>query len=95
VLPAPRLDEPRIDLEQSRVLARDRGLVDRVAGALSDEPTSERDVALLAEDRLTAAAAESDLLDRAEASTRTTLSALARSLGYTDVTVRFEDAPRP
>ena len=94
VLPAPRLDEPRIDLEQSRVLARDRGLVDRVAGALSDEPTSERDVALLAEDRLTAAAAESDLLERAEASTRATLTELARSLGYDDVTVRFEDAPR-
>jgi len=94
VLPAPRLDEPRIDLAQSRVLSRDRGLVDRVAGALSDEPTSERDVALLAQDRLTAAAAESDLLERAEASTRATLTELARSLGYTDVTERIEAAPR-
>ncbi len=95
VLPAPRLAEPRIDLEQSRVLARDRGVLDRVAGALSDEPTSEREVALRAQEKLTAAAAESDLLARAETNARKTLTGLARSFGYDDVTVRFEDEPRP
>ena len=49
-LPAPTLDEARLDLAESRVLDRDRGVVDRLAGALGDEPTSDRDVALLAED---------------------------------------------
>ena len=94
-LPAPTLDEARIDLAESRVLDRDRGVVDRVAGVLSDEPTSERDVALLAQDKLTAAAVESDLLERAEANTRAILTGLAGSFGYDDVTVRFEGSADP
>jgi hypothetical protein len=94
-LPAPTLDDARLDLAESRVLDRDRGLVDRVAGAFSDDPTSEREVALVAEDRLTAAAVESDLLARAEASTRAMLTGLAGSFGYDDVTVRFEGAADP
>jgi hypothetical protein len=94
-LPEPRLDEARLDLAESRVLDRDRGVLDRVAGALSDEPTSERAVALLAEDKLTAAAAESDLLERAEAGTRAMLTGLAGSFGYDDVTVVFEGSADP
>lgn len=89
-LPRPRLDEADVDLEQSRVLSRERGLVDRLGGVLSDSPTSERRVAALAEDRLDEAAAQSDLLRRAEESTRTMLTGLARSLGYSDVVVRFD-----
>lgn len=89
-LPAARLDEADVDLARSRVLARDRGVVERLGGVLSDSPTSERQVAALAEDRLDAAAAESDLLQRAEDNTREMLTALARSLGYTDVTVTFD-----
>lgn len=93
-LPPPRLGEPALDLEQSRVLARDRGVLDRIGGAWSDEPTSERDVALLAEDKLTAAAAESDLLRRSQDNTRAMLTGLARSFGYSDVTVRFQEDAR-
>jgi hypothetical protein len=89
-LPPPRLDEPAVDVDSSRVVARDRGLVDRVSGALSDSPTSERDVALLAERKLADAAAQSDVLARAQDNTRTLLTGLARSFGYTDVTVRFD-----
>ena len=89
-LPAPTLAEADVDLERSRVVARDRGVLDRIGGALSDNPTSEREVALIAERRLDDAAAESDLLSRAEDNTRSMLTGLARSFGYTDVTVRFE-----
>jgi hypothetical protein len=89
-LPPPRLDEPTVDVDSSRVVARDRGLVDRVSGALSDSPTSERDVALLAERKLADAAAQSDVLARAQDNTRALLTELARSFGYTDVTVRFD-----
>jgi hypothetical protein len=52
-------------------------------------------VALVAQDRLTAAAAESDLLERAEANTRAMLTGLAGSFGYDDVTVRFEGSSDP
>lgn len=89
-VPRPRLAPPALDLERSRVLARDRGLFDRISGAASDAPTSEREVALLAEDKIADAAAQSDLMARTEASARETLTGLARSLGYADVTVEFD-----
>jgi len=92
-LPPPRLGEPVVDLESSRVVARDRGVVDRVAGALSDSPTSEREVALLAERKLADAAAQSDVLVRAQDNTRDLLTGLARSFGFTEVTVRFDGDP--
>ena len=89
-LPPPRLGAPVVDVTNSRVVARDRGLVDRVSGALSDNPTSEREVTLLAERRLADAAEQSDVRARAEANTRDLLTGLARSFGYSDVTVRFD-----
>ena len=89
-LPPPRLGDAAVDLDDSRVLERDRGVLDRFGGVLSDSPTSERDVARLAEDKLTRAAAESDLLDRTRDNTREMLTGLARSFGYDDVTVRFD-----
>ena len=90
-LPAPRLDEVRIDPEESRVLDRDRGLAERIGGALGENPVDDREVYALAESRLAAAAAESDLRDRAEVNTRAMLTGLARSLGVDEVEVRFED----
>lgn len=89
-LPPARLDAAKVDLQNSRVLSRDRGLLERVGGAFSDNPTSEREVARLAEDKLDAAAAESDLRRRAEENTRTFLTGLAQGLGYVDVDVRFD-----
>lgn len=87
-----RLDEAEVDLANSRVLARDRGVLDRVAGVVQDSPTSEREVAALAERRLGEAAEDSDLLRRAETNTEAMLTGLARSLGYTDVQVRYDAA---
>jgi len=92
-LPPARLAEPEIDLEQSRVVSRDRGVLDRIGGAFSDDPTSEREVAVLAEEDLADAAARSDLLRRTEDNTRAMLTGLAQSFGYTDVTVRFDADP--
>jgi hypothetical protein len=89
-LPAARLDQADVDLANSRVLSRDRGVLNRVGGMFSDNPTSERQVAALAEVELDAAAASSDLRERAEDNTREMLTGLARSLGYTEVEVRFD-----
>ena len=90
-LPAPRLDEVRIDPAESRVLDRDRGLVERVGDALEDDPVDDSEIYALAEDELAAAAAESDLRDRAETNTRVMLTGLARSLGVDEVDVRFDE----
>ncbi len=91
-LPPARLDDAAVDLANSRVLSRDRGLLDRVGGLLSDNPTTEREVSALAEKKIADAAAQSDLRSRAEENTRDMLTGLARALGYTDVVVRFDAA---
>jgi hypothetical protein len=85
------VDEVRIDPEQSHVLDRDRGLVERIGDALGDNPVDHSELYALAEDRLAAAAAESDLRDRAETNTRAMLTGLAGSLGVDEVEVRFAE----
>ena len=90
VLPAPELSEVRIDPEESRVVDRDRGLVQRVGGAFAENPVDDSELYALAERRLAAAAAESDVLERAEDNTRDMLTTLAGSLGVEDVSVEFE-----
>jgi hypothetical protein len=90
-LPAPELAEVRIDPEQSRVVDRDRGLVERVGAVFSENPTDDSALYALAEDKLAAAAARSDVLDRAEANTRDMLTTLAQGFGVDRVTVEFEE----
>jgi len=93
VLPAPEIGEVRIDPENSRVVDRDRGLVERIGGAIGENPTDDSELYALAERRLATAAAESDVLERAETNTRAMLTTLASSLGVDEVTVEFEEAP--
>ena len=92
VLPAPELAEVRIDPENSRVLDRDRGLVERVSSAVGENPSDDSELFALAERRLAAAATESDVLERAEVNTRDMLTTLAGSLGVDEVTVEFEES---
>jgi Protein of unknown function (DUF4230) len=92
-LPRARLTQARVDPSQSRVFSRERGLLDRLGSVLSDNPTSERELYLLAQERMQAAAAQSDLQAQAERNTRAMLEGMLRSLGYTDVTVTFRDPP--
>lgn len=87
LLPPARLGAPVIDHDASRVLDRDRGVLDRVGGMFSDEPTSDRELYLEAEERLSAAAADSDLVSTAERKAAETVQALLRRAGITDVRV--------
>ena len=89
LLPSATLADPAVDHEASTVLDRDRGVLDRVAGAFSDSPTSERGLYLEAESRLAEAAADSDLLAKAEENTATMLDDLLTSAGFEDVRVVF------
>jgi hypothetical protein len=90
-LPRARLTPARVDPEQSRVFSRERGLLDRLGSVLSDNPTSERELYRLAQNKMQAAAAESGLVARAEQNTRAMLESMLRSLGYTEVSVTFRD----
>lgn len=89
-LPAPTLGAAHVDPAASRVLDRDRGLLDRVGDAVGDSTTDDGPLYVLAEQRIGEAALASDLLDRGEQSTRDMLTSLARSLGFEQVTVTFE-----
>jgi uncharacterized protein DUF4230 len=92
-LPRARLTRARIDPDNSYVASRERGLLDRLGSVLADNPTSERRLYQLAEDKLAAAATQSGLVERAEENTRAMLQSMLRSLGYRDVTVTFRDPP--
>lgn len=92
-LPAPTLSPPSVDPQQSRVVSRDRGVLDRIGSVFSDTPTSDRQLYLLAQQKIGAAARETDLRSRAEQNTRHVLEGMLRSLGFTSVTVNFAPSP--
>lgn len=93
-LPRAVLSDPTVDPEGSYVLDRDRGVLDRIGSAFSDSPTSERELYLLAEEKLAVAATEADLVDRAESNTEDMLEAMLESLGFEQVTITFADDAR-
>jgi hypothetical protein len=94
-LPAAQLGEARVDLGRTRVVDRDRGLVDRVGEAFGEGGADEeRKMLALAEQKLhSAARADQELLRRAERNTARMLQRLGRGLGLERVDVRFEQAP--
>jgi len=94
-LPPATLSEPRVDPAQSRVVSRQRGVLDRLGGVLSDNPTSERELYLTAQQRMLDAAEQSDLRARTEENTRSMLVGMLTGLGYTDVRVEFSPDDRP
>jgi hypothetical protein len=95
-LGAVSLERPVLDLDQSHVMNRDRGLLNRVGGIFNDNPTSEASLYREAEDKIAAAAEATELLDRARENVTQSLTALIRALGYENVNVTFLDpAPAP
>lgn len=85
-LPAPRVAEPALDLDESYVADADAGLIDRFSGS-----EIEREAQLEAADRLGQVAGEGNLLELAKSSTTDTLEALLDSLGFTEVVVEFDE----
>jgi hypothetical protein len=89
-LPSATLSDAVIDPEASYVYDRERGLIERLQGAFSeDDLNDERELYLLAEQRLQTAATQTNLVAAAEQNTRGMLEGLLGSLGFTDVTVEF------
>jgi hypothetical protein len=91
-LPAPVLLEPVIDYDLSHVMNRDRGLFNRIGGLFSDNPTGETELYQTAASKMTEAAYETNLLQRAEENTRLMLYTLIRALGIQTVNITFQDA---
>jgi len=90
-LPRPRLSDPQIDVGRSYVYDQDRGLFNQIGSLFGDDTDSQREVYVLAEQKIRVAAQNgSGLVPRAEDNTRKMLQSLLRSLGFTRVVVNFE-----
>ena len=89
-LPAPLLDRPRIDNEKTYVYTMQRGLLNRIRDAFSNDPNRLQEVYKLAEQKIAEAASASELIKRAEENTTKMLQGMLSSLGYTSVTVVYQ-----
>jgi Protein of unknown function (DUF4230) len=94
-LPRPTIAEPVLDVDQSHVMNRDRGLLNRLGGVFTDNPTSELGLYEAARDKMSAAAARTGLVTMAEEQAESLLEPLVRQLGVTTVEVRFYDGDAP
>jgi Protein of unknown function (DUF4230) len=93
VLPAPTLTQPRLDPKATRVISRQRGLLDRVGDAVGDgNPVPQDALEQIASSKLSAAAAQSDLLAKAESNTTRFVSGSLHAVGVAHVTVTYAPA---
>lgn len=94
-LPPATLTEPRLDTSRSRIYDRDRGVLDRIGDAVSDDGGADQQaIYALAETKLReAAAADPAVLRTAERNTRSMLEGLLRGLGFEQITIRFDRPP--
>jgi len=92
-LPPPQLDKPNLDPNKSYVFAEERGAVNRVGDLFGNDPNKTQELYQLAEDKIAAAARDSELQARAEKNTRLMLESLLKQLGFERVTITFTGAP--
>ncbi|HVN50122.1 MAG TPA: DUF4230 domain-containing protein [Acidimicrobiales bacterium] len=94
VLPTPTLGQPRLDPNATRVISRQRGLLDRVGDALGDgNPVAQDKLEQIASSKLSAAAAQSDLVRTAERNTTKFVTGSLRAAGVEHVTVTYAPTP--
>lgn len=90
VLPPAYVTNPVLDNEVSHVMNRDRGLINRVGGMFTDNPTSEKGLVDAATSKIATAAHATDLVQRGEENTRKMLTAMLTSMGFTSIDVSFQ-----
>jgi hypothetical protein len=88
-LPAAQLEDPNLDPNKSYVFAEDKGLTNRIGDFFNSNPNDKQKLYQLAEQKITAAAEDSELRDRAEKNTRAMLEGMFKGLGFQRVTVNF------
>jgi Protein of unknown function (DUF4230) len=88
-LPAPVLEKPSLDTDESRIYAEERGLVNILGDLVGNDPNKQAQLYQLAEAKIMEAADKSQLAQRAETNTRAMLESLLHQLGYERVTITF------
>ena len=84
-----------LDHDNTYVESRQRGLIDRVGGVFTGNPSNDQPLYQAASDKLHEAATNSELRSLAEENTRTMLESLMTSAGFEEVVVNFEEPPQP
>src|SRR5690606_21027994 len=72
-LPAPRLEEPRLDIEQSYIYTRERGVLNRVSGLFGEQSVDQPAYQKAVEQIREAAAADGQILTLGEENARAVL----------------------
>jgi len=93
-LPAPMYAAPHLDVDNSQVLSRDRGLVNRVGDVFTD-PGDDQPLYQLSDQALRDAATKTDLIERAKTNTSGMLTGMLRGVGFNNVTVKFVEPAAP
>ena len=89
-LPGPYAMDPVLDHKQSHVMNRDRGLLNRLGGIFNDNPTSEASLYDAAMTKMADAAAQTDLLQRAQEHTTFVLTGMLKSMGFEKIDIVFQ-----
>jgi hypothetical protein len=90
-LPPPQLSAASLDMQRSYVVAEERGIFDRIKDAFAQDPNKQQRVYQEAQQRITEAARSSGLDQRAKDNTEKMLESLFARLGYTTVTVAYDN----
>jgi hypothetical protein len=88
-LPAPQLDPPQLDLTRSYIYAEQSGLINKIGDLFGGDKNKQQELYLFAQQKISAAAVDTQLSERAKTNTRTMLTELLRSLGFTTITINF------
>jgi hypothetical protein len=91
-LPRAQLGKPALDPNESRVLDRNLGVLDRLGSLFAGDPNpQDQQLWIVAENKIADAAKQGNLTARAEQNTRATLDRMLKALGFTTVRVTFTD----
>jgi hypothetical protein len=92
-LPAAQLEPPTLDLDRTYLYATQEGIINKLGDFFGNNANDEQQLYQLAQQKIAAAALDSQLTQRAETNTKGMLTDLLKSLGFTTITVTFPANP--
>ena len=92
-LPDPVLSDAEIDESSARIISRDRGLIDRVDDFFAGNPVDDAPLYQAAEEKVEAAAKQSDLLEEARENTERWLRTFLGAAGFETVEISWTRSP--
>jgi hypothetical protein len=82
-LPDAKLDKPDLDQKKTYLYSQERGVFDRISSLFTTD--DQQEFYVMAEKKISGAAKDAGLTERAEKNTRAMLTGMFKSLGYTAV----------